>query len=237
MDIVQVKEEKEIVLVGIGMGSPGQITIEGIEALLSSDAWMGAFRMIESGKVIYRHVLTKSVFENQHMIPLEDKQFCITYHPEEMLDWLSSHSQVRRPVVLYSGDVGFYSGAKGFTGRLKEGHRSYVCRMIPGISSLSYFAAKIGRSWEGVRTASFHGREEGLDWRFLDGKEWFILLDGSRRLHEICRRLLEHGQKEACLWAGEWFSYPKERIICGTPQELLSVEFDSLLAVWIVPKK
>lgn len=161
MDIVQVKEEKEIVLVGIGMGSPGQITIEGIEALLYSDAWMGASRMIESGKAVCRHVLTKPFFENQHVISLEDKQFCITYHPEEMLDWLSSHSQVRRPAVLYSGDVGFYSGAKGFTGRLKEGHRSYVCRMIPGISSLSYFAAKIGRSWEGLEQRVFTAGKKG----------------------------------------------------------------------------
>lgn len=237
MDIVRVNKEKELSFVGIGMGGLGQITLEGIEALLCSDAWMGAFRMIESGKEICRHIQhTRRFFEPQNSIPLEDKQILVAYRPEEILDWLINHSQTERPAVLYSGDVGFYSGAKDMAKQINERHLPYTCRMIPGISSLSYFAAKIGRSWDKVKTASFHGREEAIDWSLPDGKEWFLLLDGSARLHQICRLLMDHGQKEAKLWVGEWFSYPKERIICATPGEMLDMEFDSLSAAWIVPQ-
>ena len=160
---------------------------------------------------------------------------CVTYKKEEMLSWLMKHPKIKHPVILFSGDTGFYSGTKGVYELLKAEFPSAFFRLLPGISSLSYFAAKIGRPWENAETVSFHGREEIIDWTFADKKERFFLLDGEARLDQICQNLLENGQENATLWVGENLSYPTEKITCGSPKKLLNMHFEKLLVAWVRP--
>ena len=96
------KVKREILLVGMGMGALGSITWEGIEAILGSDGLLGAARMVKDAMAIREGEGRKEGLT------------CITYHPQEMLAWLERHPEVKRPVVLYSGDPGFYSGAASF---------------------------------------------------------------------------------------------------------------------------
>ena len=111
--------------------------------------------------------------------------------------------------------------------------------MIPGISSLAYFGGRLGRSWEHVKTVSLHGRKledtEEEEWSFQDKRERFLLLDGTKKLYEVCRILKEQGQAQARIWIGERLSYEDERIFCGTPDQLLKAEIDSLSVAWIIP--
>lgn len=245
---------RELFVVGIGMGGLGQLTLEGLEVLLRADAFLGARRMVESGKAICREALHRMAGEQgmdilrriarekgmdmgkRPWIFPEDKRECITWKKEELLSWIELHTEVQCPAVLFSGDIGFYSGAGGLLELLNERlNGQYRVRVIPGISTLSYLAAKIGRTWEGVEAVSFHGREEMVDWTFSDGRERFFLLDGTERLRQICCCLMEHGQAEAKIWVGENLSYPEEKIISGKPQELLAYEFGTLLAAWVIP--
>lgn len=227
---------REITLLGIGMGNPEQLTWEGIQALGKADAFLGASRMVESGKELCRQFFSQLPLDQQReWTALSDKQERITYKKEEMLSWLKEHPEILRPVILFSGDTGFYSGAKGVLELLKENGFDSNLRLLPGISSLSCFAAKIGRSWDQAEPLSFHGREEEMDWSLSDGKERFFLLDGTERLHEICRRLIAHGQSEAAVWTGENLSYPTERIVCQKPEAVLKTTFEPLLVSWIIP--
>lgn len=225
---------KEIILLGIGMGSPEQITWEGIQALGKADALLGASRMVETAKALWGQFFTQiPSWQQQGWNP--HKQERITYKKEEMLSWLKEHPEIRRPVILFSGDTGFYSGAKGVLELMQKNYPSSSLHLLPGISSLSCFAAKIGRPWEQAEPVSFHGREADIDWSLADGKERFFLLDGTLRLHQICRRLMEHGQAEATVWVGENLSYADERILKKKPEALLSMEFKPLLAAWVIP--
>ena len=115
----------------MGMGDLGSITWEGIEAILGSDGLLGAARMVKDAMAIREGEGRKEGLT------------CITYHPQEMLAWLERHPEVKRPVVLYSGDPGFYSGAASFMECLKGKGMPYRCRIIPGISALSYFGSRI----------------------------------------------------------------------------------------------
>lgn len=226
----QEKIKREIHLVGIGMGDIRQITLEGIQAILDSDAILGASRMVECGRQVIR---ISAPWEGQEAREVRVMQ--PLYRPEEILPWLDAHPQIHRPVILYSGDVGFYSGAKGLMEKIQEEKRSITCHLVPGISSMAAFAAKIGRSWEKVQPVSFHGREEELPSLLSEGKECFFLLDGRERLQALCKALLQSGQGAARLWVGERLSYPEERIWSGRPEELLSLEVGSLAVAWLAP--
>lgn len=224
-------EEREITLIGIGMGSLGQMTFDGIWALWNSDAILGASRMVESGKAMLKQLAAMGFGRAEEAL----KSFCVTYRPEEMIAWLDDHPKVKHPVILYSGDVGFYSGAERFAEIVSRRPCQYRCRMLPGISSMAYFAARLGRSWDQAVVVSLHGREDHESWDLADGRDRFLLLDGPQKFHEVCRRLMEQGQSEARIWIGERLSYKEERIFSGTPGELVDGEFGRLSVAWIVP--
>ena len=87
---------------------------------------------------------------------IQGKPVLTAYKPSEMVQWLGSFSWTEAALVL-SGDTGFYSGAEAASKAfIREG---WDVEYIPGISSLSYFCARIGRSWQDVYPVSSHGRE------------------------------------------------------------------------------
>lgn len=235
------KEEKissrKITLIGIGMGSLEQMTLEGIQALQNSDALLGASRMVESGMAMLKQLKTLEFDKTKGTgwKAGQEKSICITYRPEEMLSWLDDHPEIRHPAILYSGDTGFYSGAKKLVVMAAEQSLPYQFRMVPGISSVAYFAAKLGRSWEQAAVVSLHGRDADESWDLSDGRERFLLLDGPEKLREVCRSLEANGQSEARIWIGERLSYKEERIFSGSPAQMLAAEFDRLAVAWIIP--
>ena len=130
------EERKPIIyLAGIGMGQDDQLTGEVLDCLDRADAVMGARRMLDAAAPY-----------------TEGKAVLAAYKPSEMVNWLSSFEWDEAVLVL-SGDTGFYSGlSKAF---LQEG---WEVEYIPGVSSLSYFCARLGRSWQNVHSISSHGR-------------------------------------------------------------------------------
>lgn len=217
---------REIVLLGIGTGGLEQMTVGGIRALLDCDAILGASRMVESCRAMLKELREKGWGEK--------RLFCITNRPEEMLAWLKAHPEVRHPVAVYSGDVGFYSGAKRLEELAARQADPLLCRRIPGISSMTYLAAKLGRSWEQAGILSLHGRKVPEDQELSGQKEWFLLLDGPAKLHQICRNLLKEGWPHARIWVGQRLSYRDEVISSGTPKELMDAEIDGLSVAWVL---
>ena len=81
---------------------------------------------------------------------------------EEILSLIRQQREQRCIGVLLSGDTGFYSGAKKLARRLEEAPDLYDVEVIPGISSVSYLAARLCTSWEDAAIVSLHGREAGF---------------------------------------------------------------------------
>lgn len=208
----------KVFLIGIGMGGQSQMTLQAYETLRSCQVIFGAARMLESAKALAPKAVLRTGYLSQDILP-----------------WLGVHPEICRTAILYSGDTGFYSGA----GKMAEALASepycnwYETELLPGISSVSYFCARLKTSWEDVRLVSLHGRQWDILKEVKEHERVFALSEGGGTIRDLCRLFLENGCENLRLTVGERLSYPEERILSGTPETMLCQEFDALAAVLI----
>lgn len=214
-----VSAKRKFSLIGTGMGGLGQMTLAAAEALKRCDVLFGARRMTDAAETL-GEAASKIL-----RVPI--------YGNREILEWLESHPEHKRAGVLYSGDTGFYSGASGMAAVLSEKPYcdSYEFTTYPGISSVSYLCAKMGRSWEHVKLISLHGRDCDAAQVLAQNPAVFTLLGGAHTVKELCKQLLRAGLTDVRITAGERLSYADERIVTGTPDQLATMEFTSLAVV------
>ncbi|MBQ7562422.1 MAG: precorrin-6Y C5,15-methyltransferase (decarboxylating) subunit CbiT [Lachnospiraceae bacterium] len=142
--------------------------------------------------------------------------------------------------VLYSGDSGFYSGAGKLNELLiKEG---LSCELVPGISSLQYFAARLKEDWQDWLLLSSHGKYCNVLKEICRGKPVFLLTGSIRGAINVLRELAEAGLSELAAAVGTDLSYPeKEEIIRGSVgkllQDLNDREGKGLLVLLIYPPR
>ncbi len=202
-------------LIGMGMGTGSQLTVEAIRELEQCDVVLGAGRMLAD---IKPWIKGKAVKER--------------YLGKEILNWLLAHPIYRRAAVVYSGDTGFYSGCGSLLRILKEQkEEEFLVRIFPGISTLSCLSARLGRSWESIHPASNHGRECDVEALLEKYGHVFLLLGGEEGLGRLCERLDKSGMGNVQVSAGVRLGYPDERIFTGTARELKGSEKASLVAV------
>ncbi len=214
-----VSAKRKLSLIGTGLGGPGQMTLAAAEALKRCDVLFGARRMTDAAETL-GEAASKIL-----RVPI--------YGNREILEWLESHPEHKRAGVLYSGDTGFYSGASGMAAVLSDKPYcdSYEFTTYPGISSVSYLCAKMGRSWEHVKLISLHGRDCDAAQVLAQNPAVFTLLGGAHTVKELCEQLLRAGLTDVRITAGERLSYADERIVTGTPDQLATMEFTSLAVV------
>lgn len=201
------QEQKRCVyLIGMGPGDAGQLTAEAVECLKSSDVVLGAERMLRICKTV------------------TEKPSYTCYKIEQISELLKEHPQYRKVALVYSGDIGFYSGAKGAQELLQE----YEVHPVSGISSAIYFLNKLLIPWDEVTFVSCHGKQCQLI-PLIRSKKWVCTLLGKKEdFWQICGELSEFGMKDIRITVGEYLSYPKERVLTGTPEELREEEIDAL---------
>lgn len=195
---------KTVTLIGVGMGNRDLLTREAEEAIRAADLLLGAERLLRA----FRELDT----------PME-----ALIRPRELAQVIRE-SDAERICVLYSGDTGFYSGAKGLL-PLLEG---LDVEVLPGISSLSYLSARCRRSWQDVHVLSCHGRDAGAAAAVQSHEHTFLLTGGAFRVETLCRQLVQAGLGGLTCTAGERLSYPGERIVSGTAEELSRDSFADL---------
>lgn len=193
----------KISIVGTGTGSADFLTVRAKEICEEAELIIGARRVAEAtaGK-------RQKVF--------------YAYRPEEIAGYIKRHPEYQKIAVVFSGDTGFYSGAKKLIGVLKEEDvlKDADTEVIPGISSVSYFSARIGVSWEDAALASAHGRECNIVTTVRENKKTFLLLGGTDGAAHMCRRLTDFGYGELEVCVGENLSCPDEKISAGKAEEL-----------------
>lgn len=209
--------KRRISLIGAGPGDLSLLTAEAREELSKARLIAGSDRLIQTMEIFGKPVLRE-------------------YRPVGILEFLKNHPEYDQAAVVLSGDTGFYSGAK----KLAEAFQSVFdmesdveLKILPGISSMTYFFSRLGISWEDVKLISLHGRKSGLLRAVRENRRVFALAGGRGVLTEICKRLMDSGYSEVVLTVGENLSLPGERIYSGTPGELLGQENDPLFVVYI----
>lgn len=123
---------KKITIIGVGL-SENTITPEAREMIERADVLFGAPRVLE----LYKG--------------LADRSYPY-YLPDDVAAAVADED-AQEFAVLVSGDVGFYSAASG----LCEVLAAYDLRLIPGISTVNAFFAKLKMPWQNAAFVSTHG--------------------------------------------------------------------------------
>ena len=197
----------QITLLGIGMGSRDTLTIEGEKALEKAELLIGARRIADSVKMPHHTVIYE-------------------YDSEKILKCIEENSQYEHIVIALSGDVGFYSGAKKLLHNLGED-----TRVICGISSVVYFMAKAGLSWDDAKIVSAHGKNCNLVSLIRSNKKVFAILGTAEGTAELARKLTFYGMGDVFLYVGENLSYDNEKVLVKKASELTEYQGDALSVV------
>lgn len=201
---------RTVTLIGIGMG-PGDLTQRSVRALAESDLVIGARRMLES-------------------VDTAGKETLEEYRADRIAEYLDENTSFRNIACLMSGDTGFYSGAKQILARLDRSR--FDVRVECGISSIVYLASKLGETWQDAYLTSAHGRESNLVGLARTHAKVFTLLSGQDTVHKLCSMMKEY-EMDVTIAVGQNFGYSDEKVVKGTPEELLAMEFGDLCVAMI----
>lgn len=196
-----------VTLAGLGCGTAATLTAEGREAVLQADCLIGAGRLLASlpeGCTDLRYAATR---------------------PREIVELLANCG-ASWPCVVYSGDTGFYSGARGLLSLLAD--RGIQARVLPGISSIQLLAARLGRPWQEWTLISAHGTDCDPVTAVMGGRSACFLTGGCLDPAALCRKLAAAGLGNLAVTVGEDLSYGTERIRCGTAEEFARQAFAPL---------
>ena len=133
--------------------------------------------------------------------------------------------------VLYSGDVGFYSGARLLLPRLGDAD----VRVIPGVSSVQLFAARLGRPWQDWLLRSAHGTDCDVLSAVCGGSPVFFLTGGRQSPAAICRELRDAGLGFLQVSVGEDLGTARERVTVGSAAELAEWSYSPLAVLLVEP--
>lgn len=197
---------RKVYLIGMGPGKDGLLTKRAEEILDKSDVIIGAKRILD----IWPKYLQKPFFRS--------------YNKEEIAEYLNKNNQYGQAALIYSGDMGFYSGASGMRELLKE----YDVEAVPGIASPVYFLDKIGIPWEAVKLVSCHGKNINLLSQIKYNEKVCTLIGNSGTIRETCGKLMEYHMENVEIIVGERLSYDNERILRGFASDFIDLETDSL---------
>ena len=194
-------------IIGIGMGNIDTMTITAEKKIQQADLIIGAERICQMVSQKY------------------NKKGLNLIKPLEILEAIKN-AKDENIVVIMSGDTGFYSGAKRLGKILEE--EGYAYEVLPGISSLQYFASKLKISWNDIKPVTLHGRDENPLKSILNNEKTFFLLGNNMQASTVCKILWENNLGDLNVSIGENLSYENERILSGRAKDFVDEEFDNL---------
>ncbi len=168
-------EDKRITLAGIGPGNEDFFTKELESALDRSDVIFGAKTVTER---LLEHSAVKALVKE-------------IYKADEIIDFLGE-SDYCEPLVVFSGDISFYSGAKKAEAAFRE--KGYKVSKINGISSIALFANRLSISLEDVKIISSHGKNCNVKGFVRQNEKVILLVSNCSEANDICKRLTKYAR-------------------------------------------
>ena len=205
------KVQQNVTLVGIGPGAKEDRTQAAEDCFAHADLIIGAKRMTDS-------------------VAAPGQPVWAAYDPVKIRDYILEHPEYEHIAVALSGDVGFYSGAKKLLEVLGD---DMNVQILPGISSMVAFMAKLGLPWEDVVPFSVHGREVNLVGHIRKQEKVYAILGTADGVSLLCNQLVFYGMGDVRVSVGEKISYPDERIRTGKAADFVGIETDPLCVVYV----
>lgn len=200
---------RKVTIIGVGPGNPDLLSRAALDAIGFADLVIGAHRALVGIDVP------------------PDVVRCELVKTADIVAALTDAASWQRAVVVMTGDVGLFSGARRLVEAL-SGDAQVDVRGIPGISSASYLAARLGRPWQDWRFASAHGVACDIVAEAERAGELFLVTSGGEDPSRLSGELVQAGFGDARVTVAERLSYPDERITCATASEIAGQTFDDL---------
>lgn len=200
---------RKVTIIGAGPGNPDLLSRAAFDAIDTADVVIGAHRALVGIDVP------------------PDVVRCELVKTADIVAALTDAASWQRAVVVMTGDVGLFSGARRLVEALSGDARVDV-RIIPGISSASYLAARLARPWQDWRFASAHGVACDIVAETERAGELFLVTSGGEDPSRLSGELVQAGFGDARVTVAERLSYPDERITCATASEIAGQTFDDL---------
>ncbi len=187
--------------------SPDTLTVQGRKAIETAEIIIGSPRLLE-------------------LLGTTGRTAFAEYAPDKAAKIISSRKESHF-VVLVSGDVGFYSAS----GSIAEFLRDCNVEYIPGISSFSYFFAKIKRDYQTCAFVSLHGRDANIAEAVRRSRLTFVLTGGN--ISETAERLMEYGFGELTAYIGENLGAWNEQIVITRLSQVSQLAIGNLAVLLI----
>lgn len=200
---------RKVTIIGAGPGNPDLLSRAALDAIDIADVVIGAHRALAGIDVP------------------PDVVRCELVKTADIVAALTDAASWQRAVVVMTGDVGLFSGARRLVKAL-SGNAQVDVRVIPGISSASYLAARLARPWQDWRFASAHGVACDIVAEAERAGELFLVTSGGEDPSRLSGELVQAGFGDARVTVAERLSYPDERITCATASEIAGQTFDDL---------
>ena len=200
---------RKVTIIGAGPGNPDLLSRAALDAIGIADVVIGAHRALAGIDVP------------------PDVVRCELVKTADIVAALTDAASWQRVVVVMTGDVGLFSGARRLVEAL-SGNAQVDVRVIPGISSASYLAARLARPWQDWRFASAHGVACDIVAEAERAGELFLATSGGEDPSRLSGELVLAGFGDARVTVAERLSYPDERITCATASEITGQTFDDL---------
>lgn len=211
----------KIYIIGIGPGSSEYLTKKAIDTVKMSEYTVGSTRAIEL---------------------FGDVKNTIPFNVKELLDTLERGVQLAVDgnvvSILSTGDPGF-SGVLNTVLRISD-EKNFPkedIEVIPGISSLQLAAAKCHIQWDNANVMTFHGRENIEDILPVINNGKITIALPSRKVKDMAQFLLDNGvEADRKVTVCERLSYPDEKIVRSTMDDIANSEFTYMCIIVIYPQ-
>ena len=197
---------KQLTIVGVGVG-PESVTPSARRAIERAQVLFGAPRLLQEWNAV--------------------QKTAYPYYTAAKILPIVNSSDAERFALLVSGDVGFFSAAASLCRECED----IEVRMEPGISSLHYFFARLGRPWQDAATVSCHGRQANLVDTVRRSAATFVLTGGN--VPALGDALCRAGFSGLAVTVGQRLGMEDESITRHTAAELPSLSADPLTVLLI----
>ena len=210
-NLFNTKEKKTVNLVSAGPGRKELLNFEAVKAVENSSLIIGSKRVLECFDLKGKKI--------NYAINSDEIKNIIDKNTDEIIS------------VIFSGDIGFYSGAKNLVSLLNEDE--FCVNKISGISSYVYFLDKINKTHNDVLFLSMHGRNINFVDDVKTNYKILILLGDENDVSKVCTELVKNNMSNADVFIGENLSYDDEKITVGKAKDFINYKNNKLSVIYI----
>jgi precorrin-6y C5,15-methyltransferase (decarboxylating) CbiE subunit len=165
----------------------------------------------------------------KHFEAVDGEKKLLKGNYREILDWIVEHGGERTILILVTGDPLIHSFGKMVVEQIDN------CRIIPGISSIHFALTMVGRSWEGVKIISLHGKScPDLAEQIKNSSDLAILTDGEETAKNILNTLRQLQLRKRCVYLCENLSLEAESIRIIHPEKKNPPNISSLNLILVL---